>query len=152
MLTRGNIVAKCHSTADNKLKTAILDKLGDKTNMPEWNVQGIGQTPLHFCLLFQGVGIHWSLRIFPILLPLFWEKGRDQGTRIGFSPDSSAISCWTKVGRVGLGKYLITTYWPSVRSVLVKYRTDVFKYGPRRVQWVEVRYFTSSDRTSEVRK
>ena len=46
----------------------------------------------------------------------------------------------------------------AVQSVLVKNRTDVFKYGPRRAQQVEVhtktevRYFTSTDRTSEVYK
>ena len=27
---------------------------------------------------------------------------------------------------------MFTTYWPSVRSVRVKYRTDVFKYGDER--------------------
>ena len=31
-------------------------------------------------------------------------------------------------------KPLITTYWPSMRSVLVKYRTNVFKYRSRRAQ------------------
>ena len=52
----------------------------------------------------------------------------------------------------------ITSCYPSVRSVLVKYRTDDFKYGPRLAQQVEVRaktdvrYFTGTDRTNEVNK
>ena len=53
---------------------------------------------------------------------------------------------------------IFTTYWSNVRSVLVKYRTDVFSTarasaasrGPCRK--TEVRYFTSTDRTSEVNK
>ena len=34
ILTRGGILAKCHSTAGDKLKTAKWDKLGGKIHMP----------------------------------------------------------------------------------------------------------------------
>ena len=34
---------------------------------------------------------------------------------------------------------IITTYSPSVSSLLMKYRIGVFKYGPRRAQGIEVR-------------
>ena len=46
----------------------------------------------------------------------------------------------------------------NVKSVLVKYRTDVFKYGPQLAALVSVlaktgvRYFTNTDEISEVNK
>ena len=64
-----------------------------------------------------------------------------------------ALSC------ILLTAVIITTYWPSaVRSVLVKYRTDVFSKdeasATSQVPWrkTEVRYFTRIDQTSEVNK
>ena len=56
MITKGRIVAKCHSTAGEKLKSAILDKLeGTKQTCPDKKfkvmVKGHSSFVSGFCFL-----------------------------------------------------------------------------------------------------